>query len=550
MTVRHKLLLGFGVLFCGIAASSGLLYWTARDTDTSHRRLSSLRDQLTDAYRIDFALEGYMASLAAGHDGREERTALLERITEARMTVDAVGDLGLSDEEGAEEEGEADRLAGVAWYVRNVEARPPRRFLAKAEELVHEIIVDETEESTAQERRAMQRSRRNRTLAAGTTLAGALVALSLLAWILPGLARRFGLLEAATRDLARGQYRRLPDDPGSDEIATLGRAFNVMLDELQENRAELVARNQSLTQTGEDLSKALHQLEEAQREIVASSRRAGMAEVAAGVLHNVGNVLNSVNVSVSLLTDGLRSLKTPRLQQALALVEPPAGQDLGTYLTTDPKGKNVLPYLHELANQLDADRQALLEQTDDMTKQVDHLKTVIDMQQQYAKGGGGGGGVREECDLPSVIEDALHLSAVEMEKAGIRVVREYALDEAVSVDRHRILQILVNLLSNAKHALLSADVQDRTIRLCTRETEDGELVIEVADNGVGVPVENAIKIFQHGFTTKETGHGFGLHASALAATEMGGSLTCASDGENGGACFRLALPRVATREAA
>ncbi len=113
----------------------------------------------------------------------------------------------------------------------------------------------------------------------------------------------------------------------------------------------------------------------------------------------------------------------------------------------------------------------------------------------------------------------------------------------ILVDRHKLLQILVNLLSNARHALMESGREDKvlTLRIEPGARQD-RLRIAVSDNGVGIPAENLHRLFSQGFTTKKSGHGFGLHISALAAAEMGGTLTCESAGSGHGATFSLELP--------
>ena len=111
----------------------------------------------------------------------------------------------------------------------------------------------------------------------------------------------------------------------------------------------------------------------------------------------------------------------------------------------------------------------------------------------------------------------------------------------MNLEKHKILQILVNLLRNAKHACQESDRADK--RLTVRVINgDGRVRISVIDNGIGIPPENLIRIFSHGFTTKKDGHGFGLHSGALAAKEMDGSLTVHSDGPGQGSTFTLELP--------
>jgi signal transduction histidine kinase len=64
----------------------------------------------------------------------------------------------------------------------------------------------------------------------------------------------------------------------------------------------------------------------------------------------------------------------------------------------------------------------------------------------------------------------------------------------------------------------------------------------VTDNGIGIPAENFKRLFEHGFTTKQEGHGFGLHSCALAVRELGGDIQTRSDGIGTGATFSLRLP--------
>jgi signal transduction histidine kinase len=167
------------------------------------------------------------------------------------------------------------------------------------------------------------------------------------------------------------------------------------------------------------------------------------------------------------------------------------------------------------------------------------------MQQQYARAGG----VLERLPVPQLIEEALRLHAGSFERQGILIVREYAEVPPILVDRHNLLQILVNLLSNARHALMESETPDKCLRIRIRLGAGGDqLVIEFIDNGVGIAPEHLARLFSQGFTTKKHGHGFGLHISALAATEMHGRLSCSSPGLGLGATFTLVLPVEGPRE--
>ena len=291
-------------------------------------------------------------------------------------------------------------------------------------------------------------------------------------------------------------------------------------------------------------NRAAEELQETHRRLVESSRQAGMAEVATGVLHNVGNVLNSINVSATLVAEMLAKSKAANLTKAAALLREHAA-DLGVFLTADPKGKQLPDYFSQLAEHLATERATLLSEMDQLRKHTEHIKDIVAMQQSYAKISG----VTESIKATELVEDALRLNAGALTRHDVQVVRDYAVDPALIIDKHKVLQILVNLIRNAKYACDESGRNDKrmTVRVANAE---GQVKIEVIDNGVGIPPENLTRIFAHGFTTKNDGHGFGLHSGALAATELGGALTVHSDGVGQGATFTLELPlKLAERNA-
>jgi signal transduction histidine kinase len=278
-------------------------------------------------------------------------------------------------------------------------------------------------------------------------------------------------------------------------------------------------------------------LSELHRNLVDVSRHAGMAEIATGVLHNVGNTLNSVNVSANLVVERLRASRAAGLDRAVELLRE-NGSRLGAFFEEDPRGRQFPAYLAALSGQLAQEREVVLEELRRLTESVDHIKSVVSMQQQHARFAG----VLERVEVPGLLDDAMRLHAVSFERLGIQMRREYGAPvSAVMVDRHKLLQILVNLLSNARHALLDSGRPDKQLTL--RVEQAGErLRISVADNGVGIAPENLQRLFTQGFTTKKDGHGFGLHISALSAEELGGALQCESEGPGKGATFTLELP--------
>jgi signal transduction histidine kinase len=265
-----------------------------------------------------------------------------------------------------------------------------------------------------------------------------------------------------------------------------------------------------------------------------------MAEIATNVLHNVGNVLNSVNVSAGLIGTRLRSSKLPGLARAVRLMDEHS-VDLGEFITQDPKGKLLPGYLRGLAPALQAEHAAILDELETLGKSVDHIKVVVAAQQSYA----GMARVVEPLQLVTLVDDALFMNAGALTRHQITVAKQLPDLPDLPLDRHRLLQILVNLISNAKQALNGVADREPCITLGASLTDMASgrvLHITVADNGEGVAPENLTRLFAHGFTTRKTGHGFGLHSCVLAVQEMGGSLGVHSDGLDRGARFTIELP--------
>ncbi len=280
-------------------------------------------------------------------------------------------------------------------------------------------------------------------------------------------------------------------------------------------------------------------VERLHKQLLESSREAGMAEVATSVLHNVGNVLNSINVSVSLLVERLKVSKHNELAKVLALLPKEPGA-LGEFLTRDPKGQKVLPYLQQFAGQLARDEAMLLDELNSVAKNVAHINTIIAMQQNYARVAG----VAETVRVEELVEDALQFNGGALARHQIEIVRQYEPGvPALVVDKHKVLQILVNLISNAKYACDQSPSPNRRLTV-TVTSASSRVKIVITDNGIGIAPENLTRIFNLGFTTRKEGHGFGLHSSALAALEIGGTLTAASPGLGQGAAFTLELPLV------
>jgi C4-dicarboxylate-specific signal transduction histidine kinase len=278
-------------------------------------------------------------------------------------------------------------------------------------------------------------------------------------------------------------------------------------------------------------------LQKANAELVQASRRAGMAEIATNVLHNVGNVLNSVNTSAAVVMDQVRVSKLSGISRVVEMLEPNA-HDLAGFFARDARGPQMVEYLKTLSNFLGQEQDAMLKELTSLTKNIEHIKQIVAMQQSYAKASG----VEEIHSPVALMEDALRIHLGSLEKYSVKIIRDYEKVPDVIADKHKVLQILINLIGNAKYALVESEQPEPQTIIGVKANGGSHLYFTVRDNGVGIASENLIRIFSHGFTTRRNGHGFGLHSGFLAAKEMGGSLSVHSDGPGCGAVFTLELP--------
>jgi predicted ATPase/signal transduction histidine kinase len=306
--------------------------------------------------------------------------------------------------------------------------------------------------------------------------------------------------------------------------------------------AEVQRAEAALRQANDELEKRVEErtreLKKAQSQLVDTARAAGMAEVATSVLHNVGNVLTSAVINLQVITQAVDSSRMVRVKQVSELLQQHR-QFLADFMTRDPRGAQLPDYVTSLAEELLRERAELREGLADMGKHIEHIRAIVQVQQTYAQNTL----ITEECDLTQLIEDALRLQMPALKRHGVKVIRELATLPKVRVDKHKVMQILINLITNAKSAVsgLPEDQRRLEVRL---DAVDKTIRILVRDNGIGFAPELRERLFTQGFTTREGGHGLGLHSSALAARMLGGGVTLESEGLGKGATAVLELPLV------
>ncbi|WP_196137155.1 ATP-binding protein [Aliikangiella sp. G2MR2-5] len=337
-------------------------------------------------------------------------------------------------------------------------------------------------------------------------------------------------LTNAAKIIAGGNYQTKIEISSSDEIGLLAENFESMRKVIKEYTDELENKVRERTAM----------LEAAQKEALDNAHQAGMAEMATGTLHNVGNVLNSVVTSATMVSQGVSSMSLTKLNDANDLLKQHLA-NLEDFILNNPKGPMLLEYFIQLGDSLIEEREFVIQHLVRMQEKLDVIANAIAAQQSYASASIGH---RAEIELGKVIDDVLAINAGGIAKHKIQVSKQLEYEGVLMLDKNKVMQVLVNLITNAIYAMKSNPPEmprTLTIRLW-HDTQDGCIILSVKDSGCGVKAEEQKKIFSYGYTTKKDGHGFGLHSSANFMTEMGGNLQMESKGENKGACFILSFP--------
>ena len=295
-------------------------------------------------------------------------------------------------------------------------------------------------------------------------------------------------------------------------------------------------RTEQLNKKNSDLEKALADLKETRSKLIEEAHKAGMADLATGVLHNVGNLLNSVNVSATMINDGINNLKLLDFKEANKLLREHM-DDLENFIIKDPKAKKLLEFYLMLEEPMDREYEELRVQKQRLAEKIRIITDVVAAQQTFSQAGR----VSENISLQQVVEDTLVLKSSGFKKNQIHIRTNFQTDETVDVEKSKLIHILINLFNNAKEAMQKVS-NERILTIETYHNREG-VFLSVADTGEGIDETMMTKIFTHGFTTKETGHGYGLHSCANYMKEMGGALQVHSDGPGRGANFVLMFPK-------
>jgi C4-dicarboxylate-specific signal transduction histidine kinase len=362
-----------------------------------------------------------------------------------------------------------------------------------------------------------------------------LVELGLMAWVMKvQISRPLQDFTRAADRVAAGDFNVRMDTSRNDELGQLARAFQLMANGVQQREEALRQANDGLEQR---VLERTRELKDVHRQLVESARQAGMAEIATNVLHNVGNVLNSVKTTTEVVTDRVRKLKLENVRKAAALLQE-HHTDLAAFLTRDDRGKILPSYLSQLGQNLEEEREGIHSLLGELGMYAEHIGAIVNLQQSYARPPQ----ALEPIALDKVIEDALRINITGLARSEVKVEKHLTPLPPVLTDHHKVLMILVNLISNARYALDAVPPGERRLTVRLEHPTADRVLIQVTDTGMGIAPELLTRIFEYGYTTRSEGHGFGLHSSAIAAQVLGGSLTAHSEGLGKGATFKLMLP--------
>lgn len=313
-----------------------------------------------------------------------------------------------------------------------------------------------------------------------------------------------------------------------EDMTRLNQILRREIEERKRVEAEILDLNRRLE---ERVAERTSELENTQRELVEQARRAGMADIATSVLHNVGNILNSVIVSGHNMEQDVDGINLANLSQAATALEA-----MATRLPDRGKRDDMLvAYYKAWPDKLRTSLGSVRQGVERIQDKIQVIRHVVEAQQTYASAGS----QTELHRLDEIVRDASYIVQPMLEKDRINLEIEGDAPLPIPMQKVKMIHILVNLIKNAREAVRAAQPEEGLIQVCYQQNPE-ITTLSIRDNGVGIPKEDLAKIFSHGFTTKKEGHGFGLHSCANIMAEMGGRIW--ADAGSKGAVFNLELP--------
>ncbi|MDH5694424.1 MAG: ATP-binding protein, partial [Gammaproteobacteria bacterium] len=285
--------------------------------------------------------------------------------------------------------------------------------------------------------------------------------------------------------------------------------------------------------------KSAESLKMAQESLVESAHKAGMAEFSTGVLHNIGNLLNSVALSGERMQTALDDNLHHGVKKLRNFLEDEA-QDVTVAIKNAEKGSLFIDYIKRLEEEISQERDEIGQELSALKQKLSMMKDIIRTQQNYMRVAS----FIENFAMIELLEDCVKIEGESLHSRGIILSVECDKHLRVSAVRSKVLQILTNIIKNAKDAVAANKYLNKNsvIHIVCSKQDDGNATIRITDNGVGIEKENLEAIFQYGYSDKENGHGFGLNVSVMTAREMGGNIIAYSEGPGRGATFVLTLP--------
>ncbi len=314
-----------------------------------------------------------------------------------------------------------------------------------------------------------------------------------------------------------------------------------------ENLEEMVAeKTRELKITNEELSAVIERLEETREQLSLSAHRAGMAEIAVSVLHNIGNAMTSVNVRIYQLEERLQKSDIASLEKIYVLLqsEDAAFQKSGGAETgpDTARREKLLQYFNAVIASLRENGDLMLADCAFIKKGLDHIMEIISLQQKYA----GIRGFETREDVNELLKDSMEMMKDSLQKRNIHLEFDLIPSAPVFVNRNKLIQVFINIIKNAYEAIDAAPPENtKKISIATlleKKEETAYIQIIISDTGIGVPPDAADKVFRFNYSTKERGTGFGLHDAANYITAQDGMIRLHSEGIGKGASIIIWLP--------